>query len=451
MQNAFLSVLVTSAVGTMLALILAFLCPLTRRLFSSQWHYYVWLAVLVVMILPVRISLPKNTVDIPDIVITYADEISATETAPFHDTAPTAEYKSSYLPSVWLIVVFLMFASKLINYFIFLGKIRRNSQGVLCPELLSFTGRNIRVRKSSKICSPLMIGIFMPTLLMPDTEMTAEQMHNVLSHEITHFKRGDILYKWFVCIVKCIHWFNPAVYFISRQINIDCEVSCDLKVTENMSKEEKLGYINTILSLLSVGNSKCNFLTTGMTGNKNSLKRRFIMIKNNTKSTKIKVIISAVLAAVIIITTVFASGVLAGNVIDEPTSQTFVWPCPDSLNVSRKFDKDFHPAIDIPATGGSDVLAVYGGTVISAGFDTEQGNFIVTDDGTATVLYAHLSSIDVEEGDTVSSGDVIGKVGKTGMATGDHLHLELTEYGKAVDPLEYALDVNITEPPKRPF
>ena len=450
MQNAFLSVIITSVAGTVLAIILTALRPFTRKLFSAHWHYLMWIAVLIIMVLPIRIPLPENTVDIPDAVVAYTDD-AVFETKQFQDITPLSERKTSYLPSIWLAVAFLALSLKLVNYFLFLSKLNRTSTPTVCPQISSFTKKCVRVRKSNVITSPLMVGVFTPTLLLPDTEMTAEQLHNVLSHEMTHFKRGDVLVKWFVSIVKCIHWFNPAVYFISRQMTIDCEISCDLKATENMSNEEKLSYVNTILSLLSTGRVS-NALTTGMTSTKNTLKRRFKMIKNHTKSTKTKIIISTVFAVVIVATTLFASGVLAGNVINEDeASQTFVWPCPDSNNVSRIFDKENHPAIDIPAQGGSDVLAVYGGKVTAADYDKQRGYYIITDNGTATVLYAHLSAIDVNEGDSVSSGDVIGKVGKTGMATGDHLHLELTEYGEATNPLEYALDVNITQPQKRPF
>lgn len=451
MHNAFVSILVASVFGTLLAGTLFLLRPLSKKVFSVHWHYFMWLAVLAVMVLPVRITLPKEASIIPSITVSQTAEV-ITQTQQVGDFAPFTSEKTTLFPWIWLAVAVISFSIKLISYFLFLSKLRRTSAPTLCPQISSYTGRTVRVRKSNSLSSPLMIGIFKPTLLLPDRDMTAEQLHNVLSHEMTHFKRGDVLFKWFVCMVKCLHWFNPAVYFIGRQINIYCEISCDVKATENMNREEKLGYVNTILTLLSVGYAKNNSLTTGMTATKSSLKRRFEMIKNHTKSTKTKIILSVILASVLITTTLFASGVLAGSVTDEPdASQTFVWPCPDSNTVSRIFDEENHPAIDIPATGGSDVLAVYGGEVTSADYDAERGYFIITDNGTATVLYAHLSSIEVSEGDTVSSGDVIGKVGKTGMATGDHLHLELTEYGQATDPLDYALDINITQPQKRPF
>ena len=51
-----------------------------------------------------------------------------------------------------------------------------------------------------------------------------------------------------------------------------------------------------------------------------------------------------------------------------------------------------------------------------------------------TSLYAHLSKIDVEPGQRVRKGEVIGKVGQTGMATGPHLHFEIRQGGIALDP-----------------
>lgn len=124
-------------------------------------------------------------------------------------------------------------------------------------------------------------------LILPDRELSGEALNNILRHEMMHFKRKDILYKWFAALVKCVHWFNPAAYYIAKQINIECEISCDLAVVAHMNKDEVTSYINTILSLLSGKDSKNNPLTTGMAGSKSILKRRFIMIKKRKKTNKI--------------------------------------------------------------------------------------------------------------------------------------------------------------------
>ena len=73
--------------------------------------------------------------------------------------------------------------------------------------------------------------------------------------------------------MKCIHWFNPIVYYISKQADIECEISCDLAVVKDMSAEQETNYIDTILTLLATGRRKKVALTTGMTSDKKTLKR----------------------------------------------------------------------------------------------------------------------------------------------------------------------------------
>ena len=61
LQDIFKAILVTSFIGTALTLILTLVKPITKKCFTSSWHYYMWLIVLVSMILPICISLPIHT------------------------------------------------------------------------------------------------------------------------------------------------------------------------------------------------------------------------------------------------------------------------------------------------------------------------------------------------------------------------------------------------------
>ena len=67
MAQIFAAFLITSAIGTLLAIILTLIRPFTRKLFSGTWHYYIWLAVLIVMILPIRLELPEHSLNEPQI------------------------------------------------------------------------------------------------------------------------------------------------------------------------------------------------------------------------------------------------------------------------------------------------------------------------------------------------------------------------------------------------
>lgn len=223
------------------------------------------------------------------------------------------------LAYLWLIGAIALMLLNVARYVRLNIKIRKNGKIIFCPEISEYTDRKINVRVWESIASPFMTGVFKPTLILPKTELSSEQLHNILRHEMTHFKRHDILYKWFAEFVKCVHWFNPAAWYISKQISTECEISCDMTVTKNMSGSEEMSYINTILSLLPTGKSKQLPLTTQMASSKKILKRRFIMIKNKKTTSKFMSVISAVIAVVMLSATVFASGVLSDMTTDDYT------------------------------------------------------------------------------------------------------------------------------------
>lgn len=123
----------------------------------------------------------------------------------------------------------------------------------------------------------------------------------------------------------------------------------------------------------------------------------------------------------------------------------FIWPCETPKGVSSYYGSrslfdsyDFHLGIDIPDVVGSSVWASDGGKVIFADQTPSYGNCvrIQHNDGLVT-LYAHLSEILVSEGDMVYQGQEIGLMGKTGVATGVHLHFEIRKGYLTVDPMNY--------------
>jgi len=183
----FKAILITSLIGTAATLLLTIMRPITRKTFSSGWHYYMWLVVLVSMILPVRISIPEQTPVVPNSemvgvaqneTIIY-NPIQMGEQGTFVDVREEvhanskidaiSEYAQSKvygLAFVWFIGMILTFVYKIIGYILFLFNLRRRSSIISCPELLKYTDRAITTRTSEEISSPLMIGVFRPTLLL---------------------------------------------------------------------------------------------------------------------------------------------------------------------------------------------------------------------------------------------------------------------------------------------
>ena len=339
----FKAILIMSLVGSVLTGIISLFRPITKKIFGYSWHYYIWLCVLFVMLIPVRFNINPTTA--PSIITQTAQtEQTAQQTSVGNqpetvenviqtDTAQKPQVlqkvfgiwnrivynRVSILAWLWLIGAMLLILLNIARYISLNVKIRKNGEIISLSEIGEYTNRKINVRVWESIASPFMTGVIKPTLILPKTELSSEQLHNILCHEMTHFKRRDILYKCFAEFVKCVHWFNPVIWYVTRQIATECEISCDIAVTKNMSDSEEMSYINTILSLLPMGKSKQLPLTTQMASSKKILKRRFIMIKNKKTTSRFMSVISAVIAVAMLSTTVFASGVLSDLTTDDYT------------------------------------------------------------------------------------------------------------------------------------
>ena len=338
-SEIFKALLITSLAGSALAVVISLARPITKKTFGYSWHYYIWLCVLFVMLMPVRFnvnppSAPSITTQTVQTQQTVAGERPET-TENIAQTAPTQKpqllqkatviwdriiyNRMNILAYLWLIGAISLMLLNVVRYVRLNIKIRKTGEVIYCPETREYTDRKINVCVWKNVASPFMTGVFRPTLILPKTELSSEQLDNILRHEMTHFKRHDILYKWFAEFVKCVHWFNPMAWYVSKQIAAECEISCDMAVTKNMTGSEEMSYISTILSLIPTGKSKQLPLTTQMASSKKFLKRRFVMIKNKKTTSRFMSVLSAVIAVVMLSTTVFASGLLSDLTTDDYT------------------------------------------------------------------------------------------------------------------------------------
>ncbi|MCL2146306.1 MAG: LysM peptidoglycan-binding domain-containing M23 family metallopeptidase [Synergistaceae bacterium] len=124
---------------------------------------------------------------------------------------------------------------------------------------------------------------------------------------------------------------------------------------------------------------------------------------------------------------------------------SFRWPVAGKISspfgwrrhpITRR--NDFHSALDIRAARGTPIKASNGGQVAYAGWMSGYGKVVVVQHSNGySTLYGHCSSISVNKGQYVSAGEVIGRVGSTGRATGPHVHFELRQGNRPVNPLQY--------------
>lgn len=138
----------------------------------------------------------------------------------------------------------------------------------------------------------------------------------------------------------------------------------------------------------------------------------------------------------------------AAGVEEHPyTGGAFRWPCPSSTRVTSNYGtrvspmsgaSSNHKGIDIGASAGADIIAAADGTVTAASYSSAAGNYVMIDHGGGLyTVYMHASSLLVSPGQTVSAGDVIAKVGSTGISTGSHLHFGVSLNGSYVSPWSY--------------
>ncbi len=128
----------------------------------------------------------------------------------------------------------------------------------------------------------------------------------------------------------------------------------------------------------------------------------------------------------------------------------YIWPC-SSKYITSPLGARYtgipgastnHAGIDIGRVGyTTKAVAAKAGTVIISAYNKYRGNYVVVSHGSGnTTTYQHLSSRSVSKGDYVAQGQVVGITGSSGVSRGAHLHFEITEGGKIIDPLKYLTD-----------
>jgi murein DD-endopeptidase MepM/ murein hydrolase activator NlpD len=124
-----------------------------------------------------------------------------------------------------------------------------------------------------------------------------------------------------------------------------------------------------------------------------------------------------------------------------------IWPVGGYLSSGFGYRKspftgrsEFHEGIDIVAPGGTAIRAAANGRVRSATYKSGWGKVVEIDHGFGYVtFYGHCQSIKVKTGDKINRGDIIATVGRTGSATGNHLHYGIKVAGSWINPLNYIL------------
>ena len=113
------------------------------------------------------------------------------------------------------------------------------------------TRRELSVRQSDRINSPLTYGVIRPVILLPKRFLTTDEgkLKCVLEHEYVHIRTFDALFKLLLVVTTCVHWFNPLVWMMLVYCNRDMELACDERVLKDLVETERKEYARMLVGL----------------------------------------------------------------------------------------------------------------------------------------------------------------------------------------------------------
>lgn len=220
---------------------------------------------------------------------------------------------------IWLVVTIALFTRKITIYQNFIRYLKAGQTETSSLKLWEEMGSiieeagiksHISLYTNSLVSSPLLTGVFHPCIIIPSEELDITDFRNIISHELVHFKRKDLFYKWLVQLTACIHWFNPFVYWIIHETGRLCELSCDEAVIKNLGTKSKKEYGNTLLKMANTEKIfKSSIASVTLNESKKLLKERLDNIMGFKKKTILCTILSAISAFALCITAVQAAGI----------------------------------------------------------------------------------------------------------------------------------------------
>jgi beta-lactamase regulating signal transducer with metallopeptidase domain len=345
---SFLTALIECSIA-MSVLILLFIAitPLIAKRYAAKWRYYAWLVIVIGLIIPFRPHVDTALIGIDihsvppyiqhrilDNSKTIGDNHIQTDTQRMlsdnvgtvvDNNIQTGTVRQGLLVVPWYqwvgslwaagVVVFIAYHS--IRHIRFLKMIKRWCEEVTVPQTVDILqclqsnfgiSKQVKLQICSCITSPMMIGFINPVILLPSMNYSIDELAFILKHELVHFKRKDLWYKSLVFIATAIHWFNPFVYLMAREIATQCEISCDAEVVKDIDMDGRQQYSETIIGVIKNQSRMQTAFSTNFYGGKKSMKNRILSIMDTTKKKTGIFILCMALIATMGIGVVFANG-----------------------------------------------------------------------------------------------------------------------------------------------
>ncbi|MCI9288610.1 MAG: hypothetical protein HFF23_03830 [Oscillospiraceae bacterium] len=184
---------------------------------------------------------------------------------------------------------------------------------------LAGIGGEIRLLASPLAQSPMLVGFFCPTILLPSEHLPDGNARFILAHELTHFRRKDLWKKLLFLMVRCAHWFNPIVYLLNRDFSRWLETSCDEQVVSSLDRDQRKEYGRLLIDCAPASRYAGPKLYVSLASCRYKLKRRISIMLNSDK--KSRSLLGLVLAVALVVgclaTTALAASVDNDNGTDD--------------------------------------------------------------------------------------------------------------------------------------
>ena len=338
--------LISSGIAGVLVFgLLLLLRPFTKKAFSKAWHYYSFVVPLFFLLggtliagslvnqaqqLRVEnvqlfrmetdyvqpapnaeVTQPRNSFYIPinmetdgSVFWNYAEENTV---IPYKTNTPPASeqilrYVARFTPfiiTVWAAGAFVFLGRSYMKYLQYRRFVLREA------KIFNANDCPIPIVISETAHTPMLIGLLKPVIVLPKMQYAEKELAVILTHELTHYRRKDLLYKMVGLLALAAHWYNPAAHILNKQLSTFCELSCDEKVASEMDAAHRKFYGETILQVLQhsatqwgmVGNL---MFATNLCNSKTNTKRRLISMMNGKKMKK-SVAVLAVAAMMLVV------------------------------------------------------------------------------------------------------------------------------------------------------
>lgn len=296
MQEFLIALLTCSAAMTLLGMSFMAITPILAKRYSAKSRYYAWLVIVIGLIIPFRPHFENAFVRMSIPVEAASPVIQVGNGTPFNITTHGAMEPAAAPQGItvwqiafmlWLSGAVLYAAYQIMKHIRFSKMVSRWSENVRDEQVTALFQRNkaeIGIASQIGFCecpaigSPMLVGFVNPQILLPTAKIEPGELKLILKHELIHYKRKDLWYKMLVLVATAIHWFNPAVYFMARAIEIQCELSCDAEVVKYADADERQHYSEAIIGIIKYQSKMKTLLSTNFYGGKKGMKKRIFSI-----------------------------------------------------------------------------------------------------------------------------------------------------------------------------